>query len=244
MASFQDYSVLRKWWKPEFPPAKGYTKSYQAKTPDGDILQADFHYHDRKIRLTLEVAGENGRIYVSTIRDGSILKETDLSTGRSYPLYSRFAPFRDLVSSLPDRDALQVMGGAYGVSPEPLGAATERKESKPWEISTKYDHVFGIRRGAGFWDRFSDKTPSEPLWPRIRRRLWGDLHDLFVGAMSAVGIWYTYLDFYLLGFSLAVFGLLFGGLDWILRKRDPLFSKVMLFLGSGSYFYYYGYTRF
>ena len=75
MASFQDYSVLRRRWKPEFPPAKGYTKSYQAKTPDGDILQVDFHYHDRKIRLTLEVAGENGRIYVSTIRDGSILKE-------------------------------------------------------------------------------------------------------------------------------------------------------------------------
>ncbi|TGK00436.1 MULTISPECIES: hypothetical protein [Leptospira] len=243
MASFQDYSLLRRWWKPEFPPAKGYTKSYQAKTPDGDILQADFHFHDRKIRLTLEAAGENGRIYVSTIRDGSILKETDLTTGRSYPLYSRFAPFRDLLSSLPDKDALQILGGAYGVSPEPLGGP-ERRTLKPWEISTKYDHIFGIDRNPRSWKRFFQREKKEPLWTRIKRRIWGDLQDYSLGLASALGIWYAYMDFYLLGFSLAVFGLLFGGLDWILRKRDPLFSKVVIFLGSGSYFYYYGFTRF
>ncbi|EMY06200.1 hypothetical protein LEP1GSC029_0099 [Leptospira interrogans str. 2002000626] len=48
----------------------------------------------------------------------------------------------------------------------------------------------------------------------------------------------------MLGFSLAVFGLLFGGLDWMLRKRNPLFVKVILFMSLGSYFYYVGYTRY
>ncbi|PJZ68054.1 hypothetical protein CH373_04625 [Leptospira perolatii] len=243
MASYQDYSVLRRWWKPEVPAAKGYTKSYQAKTPDGDILQADFHYHDRKIRLTLEVAGENGRIYVATVRDGSILKETDLTNGRSYPLYSRIAPFRDLLSSLPDKDALQILGGAYGVSPEPLGGPS-RKEREPWEFSTRYDHVFGSRGGFRIWDRLFTRKEKEPLWPRIRKRIWGDFQDLCIGTISAFGIWYAYFDFYLLGFALAVFGLLFGGLDWILRGRDPLLSKTLVFLGLGSYFYYYGFTKF
>ncbi|EMF82256.1 hypothetical protein LEP1GSC188_4716 [Leptospira weilii serovar Topaz str. LT2116] len=48
MGSLQDYSVFRRWWKKETPAARGYTKSYSATTPSGDILEADFHFHEKK----------------------------------------------------------------------------------------------------------------------------------------------------------------------------------------------------
>ncbi|EMO06272.1 hypothetical protein LEP1GSC116_4096, partial [Leptospira interrogans serovar Icterohaemorrhagiae str. Verdun HP] len=85
---------------------------------------------------------------------------------------------------------------------------------------------------------------KEPWIVRVKKRFWSELQDLILGACSALGIYYAYTDFYMLGFSLAVFGLLFGGLDWILRKRNPLFVKVILFMSLGSYFYYVGYTRY
>ncbi|EMF99061.1 hypothetical protein LEP1GSC123_0143 [Leptospira borgpetersenii str. 200701203] len=48
MGSLQDYSVFRRWWKKETPAARGYTKSYSATTPSGDILEADFNFHEKK----------------------------------------------------------------------------------------------------------------------------------------------------------------------------------------------------
>ncbi|MBM9577369.1 hypothetical protein JWG45_09410 [Leptospira sp. 201903070] len=245
MGSFQDYSIFRRWWKKESPPARGYTKSYSATTPTGDILQADLNFHEKKVRITLEIAGENGRIYIATIKDGTVLQEKDLSSGRMVPIYSKLAPFQEIFSCLPDPDLLSTLGGQYGISKSPLGQ-TETNIPRPWETSTRYDHIFGIHHQKTFWQRiFSrEREYKEPWIVRVKKRFWSEFQDLLLGACSALGIYYAYTDFYLLGFSLAVFGLLFGGLDWMLRKRNPLFVKVLLFMSLGSYFYYVGYTRY
>ncbi|MDV6236841.1 hypothetical protein CH379_014525 [Leptospira ellisii] len=241
----QDYSVFRRWWKKETPPAKGYTKSYSATTPSGDILQADLNFHEKKVRLTLEIAGENGRIYIATVKNGEVIQEKDLSTGRMVPIYSKLAPFQDIFSSLPDSDLLNTLGGLYGISRNPLGQ-TEERTVRPWELSNRYDHIFGIHRERSFWERVFSRRREyrEPWIVRFKKRVWSELQDLILGTCCAFGIYYGYTDFYLLGFSLAVFGLLFGGLDWMLRKRNPLFVKVLLFMSLGSYFYYVGYTRY
>ncbi|AXX16302.1 MULTISPECIES: hypothetical protein [Leptospira] len=245
MGSLQDYSVFRRWWKKETPAARGYTKSYSATTPSGDILEADFNFHEKKIRLTLEIAGENGKIYVVTVKNGEVIQEKDLSSGRMVPIYAKLAPFQEIFSCLPDPDLLKTLGGLYGISKQPLGNIEERVE-RPWETSTRYDHIFGINREKSFWQRiFSrDREYKEPWSVRVKKRFWSEFRDLVLGTFSGLGIYYAYTDFYVLGFALAVFGLLFGGLDWMLRKRNPLLVKVLLFMSLGSYFYYVGYTRY
>ncbi|MBE8391756.1 hypothetical protein IP956_17200, partial [Leptospira borgpetersenii serovar Hardjo-bovis] len=114
------------------------------------------------------------------------------------------------------------------------------------ETSTRYDHIFGINREKSFWQRiFSrDREYKEPWSVRVKKRFWSVFRDLVLGTFSGLGIYYSYTDFYVLGFALAVFGLLFGGLDWMLRQRNPLLVKVLLFMSLGSYFYYVGYTRY
>lgn len=245
MGSFQDYSIFRRWWKKETPPARGYTKSYSATTPSGDILQADLNFHEKKVRLTLEIAGENGKIYIATVKDGEVIQEKDLSSGRMVPIYAKLAPYQEVFSCLPDADLLNTLGGLYGISKQPLGHVEERAP-RPWETSSRYDHIFGINREKTFWQRLFSRNREykEPWIVRVKQRFWSEFQDLCLGACSAIGIYYAYVDFYLLGFSLAVFGLLFGGLDWMLRKRNPLFVKVLLFMSLGSYFYYVGYTRY
>ncbi|XDD51495.1 hypothetical protein AB3N59_07100 [Leptospira sp. WS92.C1] len=241
----QDYSIFRRWWKKESPPARGYTKSYSATTPSGDILQADLNFHEKKVRLTLEIAGENGKIYISTVKDGVVIQEKDLSNGRMIPIHSKLAPFQEIFSCLPDPDLLSTLGGLYGISKNPLGQNEERTQ-RPWETSRRYDHIFGIDRERTFLQRiFSrERNYKEPWIVRFKKRFWSECADLFLGTSCGICVYYGYTDFYLLGFSLAVFGLLFGGLDWILRKRNPLFVKVLLFMSLGSYFYYVGYTRY
>ncbi len=159
MGSFQDYSIFRKWWKKETPPAKGYTKSYSATTSSGDILQADLNFHDKKVRLTLEIASENGKIYIATIKDGEIIQEKDLSSGRMVPIYSKLAPFQEVFSCLPDPDLLNTLGGLYGISKQPLGHVEEQTH-RPWETSTRYDHIFGINREKTLWQRIFLETEN------------------------------------------------------------------------------------
>lgn len=244
MVSQEDLERMRKWWRRENPPPKGFTKSYSAETPSGDKLQMDLNYYDQIVRLTLELGDENGRIYVATIKNGMVIREKDLSSGRPAHLSGKIGPFSSLISCIPDSDLLECMDGAYGVSKTPLGAPIRKESSDNFNFSTKYDAIFGIVR-ENWWERFlRRRRRKESLWVRFKRRFWSELMDLSMGTAAGVGVYYAYFDYYLLGFFLAFLGLLFGGLDWIMRRRNPWILKVMGFMSLGTYFFYDAYTRF
>ena len=249
MLDHTDYKKYKTWWK-RSSPSTGFQRSYTAETPLGDIIQADLNFHDKLVKLSLEVSRERGKNYIATVKNGSIIKEKDVTSGRNIPLYNKIYPYKDLISCIPDDDFLEAISGAYDiykpVFPEEFSyGSTDR-------ISTKYDHIFGIRRET-FLQKFFRKWREErqrikqergPLWKRVKRRLPGELHDLVLGAAVSTAFYYHYFDYVILGLVLGSMGIFTGGMDWWLRKRDPLLTKVLLFLTVGSYFFYNGYTRY
>ncbi|MCZ8238439.1 MAG: hypothetical protein O9346_13140 [Leptospiraceae bacterium] len=256
-----ELETYRGWWRKQNSRIQGFNRSFLAVTPEGDTLEADFNFHDKLVRLSIEVANENGKNYAATIKNGSIIKEKDITSGRNYPIGKKIRPFRDIFSCIPDADLLDSLGGTYEISLTPLGKKVERRVGRGiyqeeesgfgrfnLPKSTKYDSIFGIQRETWFqrWQRkrWERRINREPLWTRFKRRFWAELHDFVLGAGMAWVVYNYYFDFVILGLALGAFGFITGGLDWAFRKRNPLLLKVLSFISLGSYFFYNGYTRF
>ncbi len=256
-----ELETYRSWWKKQSSSIPGFTRSFIARTPAGDVLEADFNFHERLVRLSVEIADENGKNYAATVQNGSILKEKDVTGGRNYPISRKILPFRDVFSCIPDPDLLEALGGVYEISLYPLGQRERRlgrgvyekveiplnsEEDSPYQ--GKYDAIFGIVRETWFqrWRRTRRKKRlrREPFWHRFWRRFWGETFDFCIGFGLAVLVYNYWYDYVILGFTVGGFGFLAGGIDWAFRKRDPLLIKVLSFLSIGSYFFYQGYTQF
>lgn len=254
----EELETYRSWWKKQNSSIPGFNRSFIAHTPSGDVLEADFNYHERLVRLSVEISEENGKNYAATIKNGSIVKEKDITNGRNYPISRKIRPFKDIFSCLPDADMLDSLGGAYEISLVPLGKVEKRLGRGVYEDeygggsslpeSTRYDHIFGIRRETWFqkWlrKRWERRIQREPFWVRFRRRFWAETQDMVLGTGLAWVVYNYWYDYIILGLALGVFGFFSGILDWLWRKRDPLLVKVLSFLSLGSYFFYNGYTRF
>jgi hypothetical protein len=258
---FNELETYRSWWRKQNSRIPGFNRSYIAVTPTGDTLEADFNFHEKLVRLSVEVSQENGKNYAATIKNGSIIKEKDITSGRNYPIGRKVRPFREMFSCLPDSDLLESLGGAYEISLTPLGKKVERRIGRgvyqedesgygrfDLPASTRYDGIFGIQRETWFqrWQRkrWERRINREPFWVRFRRRFWAEIHDLVLGAGLAWVVYNYYYDYVILGSALGAFGFFSGGLDWTFRKRNPLLLKVLSFISLGSYFFYNGYTRF
>jgi len=244
---------MKQVWRKQKPRTPGFIRAFTTVTPLGDILEAEFNFHERLVRLTAEIKEERGRIYATTIRNGVVLQEKDVSSGRAYPVFRKIWPFREYYSAIPDKDLVATIGGSYEIySPsDPKDAeegAYRRGRSSDSPYSTKYDSVFGIIRETRFqkWlrKRREAKLLRGTLWERFKRRIWGDLQDLCLGVGLAPFVYYAYYDYVLLGWSLACMGMVVGLLDFLVRKRSVLFTKVLSFLSLGSYFFYNGYVYF
>lgn len=90
--------------------------------------------------------------------------------------------------------------------------------------------------------KFKDRLAKSYFDFKIR--FLDDLYDSILGVSVCVAIYLHFFDYVVLGFSLAFMGILFGGLDWILRNRTPFYLKVMSFMTFGGYYFYTGFTRF
>ncbi len=241
---------MKQVWRKQKPRTPGFIRAFQTVTPWGDVLEAEFNFHEKLVRLTAEIKEEKGRIYATTIRNGVVLQEKDVSAGRAYPVFRKIWPFREFFGNLPDKDLLSCIGGSYEIYPphefENLDEVYARRDRNSNPYSTKYDSIFGIIRETRFqrWRRKRREaklalgTPLE----RFKRRFWGDLHDFFLGTFAAGFVYYAYYDYVLLGWSLACVGMCAGLLDFLVRKRSILMTKVLSFLSVGSYFFYNGYV--
>jgi hypothetical protein len=244
---------MKQVWRKQKPRTPGFIRAFIMETPLGDILEAEFNFHEKLVRLTAEIKEEKGRIYAATIRNGVVLQEKDISAGRAYPVFRKIWPFRDYYSALPDKDLLACVGGSYDIFPpnshdDSPEAAYRRERRNDAGFSTRYDSIFGIVRETRFqrWRRRrreARRSLGTP-WERFKRRVWGDLQDFCLGLGAATLVYYTYYDYVLLGASLASVGMVAGLMDFLVRKRSVLFTKVLSFLSLGSYFFYSGYVYF
>lgn len=234
-----DYEGFRTWWKRSKNPARGYFKSYRAVSPVGDVFVVDYNFHENLVRLSLEPASEKGRTYTTTIKKGTIIRERDVFNATNASLKRKFIPFRDIFSCIPDDDVLNSIGGVYDISRVSLGKKVQ--DSMPSVVTDSIETSPGFV-GKSPFKKFKDRLAKSYFDFKIR--FLDDLYDSILGVSVCVAIYLHFFDYVVLGFSLAFMGILFGGLDWILRNRTPFYLKVMSFMTFGGYYFYTGFTRF
>jgi hypothetical protein len=225
--------VYRSKWKRNKTLPKGFSKSFRQTTPSGDELQVDYNFHENLVRLSLSVSLEKGRNYITTIKNGTIIRERDVSNGMNSSLKKKFLPFREIFSSIPDNDILETIGGVYEI---------EKQELQKYESDREIEVTNNSKEEKLTKIHFKDKLKS--FYRNLRIRILDDLYDTLLGISLCVAIYLHFFDMVLLGFSLGFMGLFFGTLDWTLRSRNPMLLKVLSFLFSGGYYFYLGYTRF
>ena len=225
--------VYRSNWKRNKTLPKGFSKSFRFTSNSGDELQVDYNFHENLVRLGLSVALEKGKNYTTTIKNGTIIRERDVSNGINTSLKKKFIPFKDIFSAIPDEDILETIGGVYDIKKTPL----VKYENEDREIfETKSVETIEVKS--------SFKTKIMTLYKNVKIRILDDIYDTLLGISLCVAIYLHFFDMIILGFALGFMGVFFGVLDWLLRKRTPMFIKVISFLFSGGYYFYLGYTRF
>ena len=235
-----DYEGFRTWWKRSKNPARGFFKSYRAVSLVGDVFLVDYNFHENLVRLSLEPASEKGKTYTTTIKKGTIIRERDVFNAVNTSLRKKFYPFRDIFSCIPDDDVLNSIGGVYDISRVSLG---KRIQDSTGTVDAGQEQGIGTDSARKtYLSRFADRLRES--YTDFKIRFLDDLYDSVLGVSVCVAIYLHFFDYVVLGFSLAFMGILFGGLDWILRNRTPFYLKVMSFLSFGGYYFYTGFTRF
>jgi hypothetical protein len=234
-----DYDLYRTWWKRARPVTQGYQKCFQAKTPTGDRLQIEHNFHEGLVKLQIEPATDKGSCYTATIKKGTVIRERDVNNGTSVSLKKKIYPFRIIFSCLPDEDILETIGGNYEIIKIPLFRKKVEDQVELSRIATPQKESFWKR----VFSRRSNVSKKSYL-QKLKERGLDDLQDSILGLSLCSVLYFHFFDYMILGWSLAVIGFLFGGIDWLFRGRDPLLAKVLIFFVAGTYFFYTGYTRF
>lgn len=241
----------RSLWRKSKPTNSGFTRAYQASTPAGNELTAEFDALKKIVVITCTIPEDRNKLYSSRIQNGSVLRERDVTFNKDYPVQKKFESLREFFSSIPDNPLLDSIGGIYGISRITLPNESKDKtqsEEIPYWVPRRFDEVFGIQRETRFqkWRRLRRERKSRELslFLRIRRRFLGDLTDVSLGLGAGYLTYNLYWDLELLGFVLAFFGIYSGALDWILRRRKILLTKVLSFVLLGSYAFFIGYTQY
>jgi hypothetical protein len=215
------------YWKRRPSEIKGYQKAYYVNDSDGSYLRVDYHLKEKKLRLYLEDASEGGIAYYAVIANGKIQGEKNLATGRSANLNHKFTPRADVLATIPQKDVLALFGDNYGMG-EALKSIKEAIRRK------KLEHTR---------ERYFREEKNEPLLGTFhpsKRFRWFDAADILLGAALAGGSFLYLRTFVIPGVIAALYGVAIGAVDILIRQREPLFTKIILFIGAGVALYVYG----
>ena len=219
-------------WKSRHSELSGYGKAYYINTEEGNYLRADIGNEKGTIRLYVELESEGGAGYASVIKDGEIIAEKSSSSQRSGDFSEKFEANAEVFSTLPNSSFLKLIAGNYGIISK--NSVTERLE----ETRKKY-----------FKDKKADKSKKEIIdasprfWNRFKFKIkFADFIDFFVGALIIyIAFWLSDYNLEVLGAVSAIFGILIGSIDIFIRIKDPMFSKMFIFILIGIFLYAYGY---
>jgi hypothetical protein len=201
---------------------------------NGDYLRVDYNLGGNTVRLYVEVVADKGASYYSIIENGRVSIEKN-SSGKLTNVAVRLRERADEFSTLPNKEVLGLINNNYGILSNNISGKKTKKEQLQFEREE-------IKR------RYFQSDENRSLGTVIYRRI--SLKKLeFIDFLDiTAGIMVSALFFYLDRFSLltagavaVMWGIILGVLDIFIRKRDPFFLKILLFLLSGAGIYIYSY---
>ena len=228
-------------WKKRPSEIRGYQRTFYLTSPDGDYLRVDYNLKEKRVRLYIEVEVEGGNAYYTVITNGKVTAERSVSTGRNFGFTEKFEERADLFSTLPNREALKLIGGNFGIRKGGKGKAAPKDDP----LKAKKEKLIQETKQRYFRKEFfgEGQEGGEGGGRRIFRRIHlVDLVDLLVGILlsGSVFLFFNY-SFTAMGATAAFFGIIIGFVDMFIRSRSPIFTKVLFFIVAGAASYVYGY---
>lgn len=182
--------------------------------------------------VKLQVDGPES--YFSVIKNRHIIREKNLQTGMNEDLDEKFRALRITISSLPDNEVLEIIGGNYGVLTEFLGQA-KRIENHDYALINRIwknqvrrivDFIQSLRKG---------------LFSLFQLPDWQDLLDIALIGIGIWGIFHINYDLVSTAFFALMTSISSGFIDLFARKKEPYLLKILVFFIPGIYFAYLGY---
>jgi hypothetical protein len=166
------------------------------------------------------------------ISNGKIISEKNLATGRTTSLAGKFGSRAELIATMPHREVLALIGDNYRID-EAMKSVKEKQRKVKFE-RTREKYFKDDEKGPSFFGEFHDSKSFS----------WVDLVDTLLGALIVSIIYYFSVRLNYCGIFLAIYGIAVGLVDIFVRVREPIFTKILLFLLSGAAVYVYGYYIF
>ncbi len=107
-------------------------------------------------------------------------------------------------------------------------------------VKETYYCLFTIKKGEKYFVE-GKRAPLFGTFSSAKHLSWIDLIDVLIAAGAGLAVYKLSGSHYQTsGIIIAFLGITSGGLDILMRKREPIFSKIVLLLFSGAGLYIYG----
>ena len=224
--------VKRYYWKRRPSEIRGYQRTLYLTDDSGDYIRVDYNLKEKRVRLYIEDAEDGGIPYYSVITAGKITAERNASTGRSFSLNDKFSKRADIFSSIPNKEIIRLINKNYGIS-ENREEVQKRLQARKQELEKTRVRYFG--------QEGHEAAAEGAARSRQRKIRMVDLIDLFIGLNICLAFYYFNRTMFATGIIAAFYGILMGLIDIFFRNREPVFTKIIVFVLLGSVLYVYGY---
>ena len=221
-------------WKRRPSEIRGYQRALYVNTEQGDYLRVDYNLKDKKVRLYIEDAEEGGSPYYAVIVNGKISVERNVSSGRPCSLGEKLGQRADYFSDIANRQVISLIGGNYGIKGGNKRAQDPERTKKRKEELEKTKKRY-------FRPEYSDEDIERMDRQRAGRIRIVDFIDLLLGLGLCGFLYFYFRSFTLVGIAAGAYGILMGAVDVLIRSRNPILVKVLLFVLGGLASYVYGY---
>lgn len=221
-------------WKRRPSEIRGYERALYTTLDNGDYIRVDYNHGEQRARLYVEVHEENGSSYYSIISQGRVTLERN-NAGKSTRVAEVLKDRASEFATIPNNDVVNLIANNYGIRSDDSSSDSEKEKQRRQELAETRLKYF--RK-----DEFTSSYSSESQYIPASRFNLVDIFDLGTGlVLGGVFFLLNQYSFLALGAVFAFWGILTGFLDIFIREREPLFIKIIFFLGLGVFLYIYGY---
>lgn len=208
-------------------------KSKQKNKKETRSIQVEVNRSQGRVRITCS-SGENNS-YQCVISNGTVLREKNLGNKKTYNIEKEITSFSTDISSLPDNQILELIGGNYGILTEFLGVIqkSENKKSSLKKIQTVEELLHFLNQ------KFQNLIIFMKDWFHFPSLV--DVVDLFFALSFGFWVYQFNFSFLYTGLAMAFASLLTGYIDWLIRNRQPYILKIIVVFFPAMYISYMGY---
>jgi hypothetical protein len=221
-------------WQRRPSEIRGYQTAMYLTSDDGEYVRVDYALKDNKVRIYLEDSEEGGNPYYLVIINGKITTQRNSTTGRPADVVQKLKKRAGVLRTISNKDVLRAVKGALSLG-EPAHAA-EKDDSRAERLEVTRKRYFRDEDTGG---EAGMEAASRPV-----QRLFIHALDIAAGGIISGGLFFYFHSYIIAGLTAAVFGILIGMVDLLIRGVNPSFIKMLIFILSGLALYIYGYYVF